>query len=134
GARFQLSSRSRITAVAFSPHGRTLVTGDVSGAIQVWDCATGQEHRRFLGHAGWIDRLTFSPDGRLLASGGADKTVLVWDVSSAEQRAATGHLSAEDLAALWNDLASNDAAVAHRAMWKLVGAGEQAVRFLRQHL
>lgn len=48
--------------------------------IKVWEVATGQLRKEFVGHTGDITSLAFSDDGRLLASGSRDTTVLVWDL------------------------------------------------------
>src|SRR5262245_5000770 len=43
-------------------------------------------------------------------------------------------LTREELDGLWKDLAGEDAAQAHRAVWKLVATPGQAVTFLGDHL
>ena len=53
----------------FSPDGRTLVTGDGTGMVQLWDAVVGAERSRF-----WIGfractQVIWSPDGRALATG-----------------------------------------------------------------
>jgi len=67
-------------AIAFSPDGRILASGDRSGLIRFWDVATRKEFARREGHTGMIRCLLFSPDGKMLASGGNDTTVLLWPV------------------------------------------------------
>jgi WD40 repeat protein/serine/threonine protein kinase len=71
-----------VTALAFSPDGRILVTGGNEGSIQLWDWARGKELITFKGHATRIMSLAFSPDGSLLATGGADNTVKLWELTS----------------------------------------------------
>jgi hypothetical protein len=79
--------------------------------------------------------LAFSADGFLLASGAEDHTALVWDVAGRLENGPPGQsdLSAEQLRALWADLAAKDAAVAYRAMCRLL-AGRQTVGFLRKQM
>jgi len=66
--------------VAFSPDGRNLATGRMSGQISLWDVLSGRELRILAGHSESIDSVAVSPDGRTIASG-SDKTVKLWDLT-----------------------------------------------------
>ncbi len=59
--------RSVLVAGAFSPDGRTLYTGGVSGVIDGWDVTSGRRVRSFSGPREIIRGLALSPDGRTLA-------------------------------------------------------------------
>jgi hypothetical protein len=74
-----------VRAVAFSPDGRTAVSGSTDKSIILWDLATGEKLRAFIGHTGFIQSLAFSADGKALLSGSADSTVKLWDVPSGKE-------------------------------------------------
>lgn len=60
-----------VSGVAFSPDGRTIVSGSNDGSVWVWDVKTG-EHRQILtAEQEWVSSVAFSPDGKIIASGGA---------------------------------------------------------------
>ena len=69
-----LPSRGRILGLAFSPDGKTLVSGgglgEQFGDITFWDPATGKQKIALYPHKHWIESMAFSADGKLLASGG----------------------------------------------------------------
>jgi WD40 repeat protein len=88
----QTGHSSLVTAVAFSPDGKTLATGSLDETIKLWDTATGSEFRTF--RAGLVIAVAFSVDGKTLASGGGDKSVTLWEVSTgAKLRTFAGHSS-----------------------------------------
>src|SRR5262249_19081826 len=83
-----------IRSVAFSPDGRTALTGFWEKKIlKLWDLATGKELRTFTGHAADISSVAFSPDGRTaLSAGNYDQTVKQWDIATGTVlRTFTGH-------------------------------------------
>ncbi len=75
-----------VNSVAFSPNGRTLVSGSRDHTIKLWDTASGHLMRTLTGHSDDVLAVAFSPDGRTLASGGYyhDHTIKLWDVASGQ--------------------------------------------------
>jgi WD40 repeat protein/serine/threonine protein kinase len=80
------SSAGPYQAVAFSPDRRYLVTGQLDGAVEVWDAGTGQNVRTLVTHEREIRGLVFSRDGRKLASASGDGTVKLWDATRLSEK------------------------------------------------
>ena len=57
-----------VSKLAFSPDGKTLLTGSKDGTIQAWDTATGSHRFTCTGHLEGIEGLVFSQDGNTLIS------------------------------------------------------------------
>ena len=57
-----------VSKLAFSPDGKTLLTGSKDGAIQAWDTATGNHRFTCTGHFEGIRELVFSLDGNTLTN------------------------------------------------------------------
>ena len=83
-SQMPLAQQGEVTALAFSPDGKTLASADSFNDpdIHLWDVATGKELGRLKGHGSWIAALVFWPDGKRLASGSADQTIRTWDLAS----------------------------------------------------
>jgi hypothetical protein len=79
--------------------------------------------------------LVLFPDGRRAFTALADGTALVWDLAPALRRQPRAEEPKEaQLTAWWADLAADDARRAYAAIWRLAGAPEATVLFLRQRL
>lgn len=74
-----------INSVAYSPDGRFVLTGGDDGSPRLWDVATGQQIRSFVGHKGGVTSVAFSSDGRFVLTGGRDGTARLWDVANGRQ-------------------------------------------------
>jgi WD40 repeat protein len=85
-----------ILSVAFSPDGKTVLTGASDRTARIWDVETGKELKKFAGHTNVAEGVwsaAFSPDGKkVVTTGGQDTTVLIWDVESGrELKKLVGH-------------------------------------------
>jgi WD40 repeat protein len=122
--------------VVISPLAREIATIDEDGKCHVWDVFSGQELASPQGHVGRVTCLAFSPDGKTLATGSLDTTVLLWDLGKIVKRPARNRapFSPKELAALWESMASADAAKAYRAIGELVEAAGEVEPFLKPAL
>jgi WD40 repeat protein len=66
-----------IRPVAFSPDGRTILTGSFDKSARLWDVATTRPIGPPLLHRDWVSCGAFSPDGRTVATGSKDCTVRI---------------------------------------------------------
>lgn len=53
---------SRLTAIAYSPDGKRIVSGDFVGTIRVWDANSGKELISRTEYNGAITSIAYSPD------------------------------------------------------------------------
>jgi hypothetical protein len=74
-----------VTAVALSPDGKVLASGDAVNVILLWDVATAKPVSQIAGHTGGITGLDFSADGKMLASSSLDGTARLWEIVSGKE-------------------------------------------------
>lgn len=67
-------------SVAFTPDGKTLITGGRDNAVKVWDLESKKLVRTLTGHHNWVDSLAVASDGKMLASTGG--TIRLWDLTT----------------------------------------------------
>jgi WD40 repeat protein len=69
----------QVYSVAFSPDGKTILTGSSDHTARLWDAATGRPIGPPLDHRDWVHAVAFSPDGKTILTGCRDKTARRWD-------------------------------------------------------
>jgi WD40 repeat protein len=124
------------TAIGFSPDGSLFLVSQGDGSVKFYDAADGKLLLRREGHRGKVNDWAFSPGGRKLATISEDRTVLIWDMADLLrlQRRTPLTLSQAEMASLWSDLASNDAAKAYQAIDQLTRASGQTLPWLRNQM
>jgi WD40 repeat protein len=72
-----------VSAVAFSPDGKSIVSGSADNTLRLWDAETRQPIGEPLkGHTRMVEGVAFSPDGKRIVSGSADNTLRLWDAQT----------------------------------------------------
>ncbi len=82
---FGMGHPAIVTAVAISPDGQTLFSGDDAGLGKLWNADTGTETHTLKGHTRSITAAVFLPEGRRLLTASQDGTVAQWDVASGRE-------------------------------------------------
>ena len=112
--------------VALSPCGRLVaVSARNKPDVRVYEVATGGLRFHFK-HKAEITSLAFAPNGRSLAAASLEAPVYLWDIHDWP-----GEPPAWDGKAVWDDLASADAATAFAAVRRVRYNPTKAVAFLR---
>ncbi|WP_377476047.1 MAG: serine/threonine protein kinase [Microcoleus anatoxicus] len=72
--------KNPVWAVAVTPNGRAIVSGNNDGTIRLLHKRHGKVLKVLAGHSGPVWSVAVSPDGRTIASGGADNTIKLWNL------------------------------------------------------
>ena len=103
-----------VNAIAYSPDGKTIVSGGADGTVRLWDGATGK-HKATLRHGGWmnflfpwlnpsVNAISYSPDGNTVAVASVDSKLRLWDTQTTQLKATlTGHTAAINFVAYSSD-------------------------------
>jgi tRNA A-37 threonylcarbamoyl transferase component Bud32 len=112
-----------VTAVAFAPDGRSVLTGGADGTVRAWAAATGRPLRTLTGFERPVAAVAVAPQGGRVAAAGADGRVRLWDGEGRPLRTLDGHAGGATGLAFFPDgrrLVSGGADGAAR-VWDLAG-------------
>jgi WD40 repeat protein len=86
GERLRVLSghKKPVTAAAFSPDGRRIVTASADQTARLWDTASGEQLHVLSGHTETLESAVFSPDGQRIVTASDDQTARLWDAASGE--------------------------------------------------
>ena len=72
--------RNEVNSIAFSPDGRSLVSGSDDGSVRIWNIRDGSSKELPVTYdAGYFFSVVFSPDGRNIAAGNMEHSLWLWD-------------------------------------------------------
>jgi WD40 repeat protein len=69
---------------AWSPDGKTILTGSEDGTAQLWDAVSGQPIGRPMRHESQVRIVALSPDGKTALTGCQDKQARLWDAATGQ--------------------------------------------------
>ena len=70
--------------MAFSPDGKTILTGSVDKTARLWDALTGRSIGRAMEHQGAVQAVAFSQDGQTVLTESMDGTARLWDAATGQ--------------------------------------------------
>jgi WD40 repeat protein/serine/threonine protein kinase len=76
---------SMVDSVAFSSDGKMFASAEGSGTVKLYDAASGNEIRSFVGHTQLVTHVEFTPDHNSLLTNSFDGTTRLWDLETAAQ-------------------------------------------------
>ena len=71
--------------MAFSPDGRTALSGAKDTTLILWDLASGEQLHRFYGHTEPVFSIAYTSDGDRAVSSGRDGNLILWDVNTGQE-------------------------------------------------
>ena len=75
-----------VDAVAYSPDGKSIATGDMAGKLTVRDAQTGAV-KFDVPHGQYVLSVAYSPDGKQIATGSSDKSIQIVDAATRQEPA-----------------------------------------------
>jgi WD40 repeat protein len=73
--------QGRVSSVAISSDGKTIVSGGVDGTVRLWGSNGQPLTEPFKGHQRRVSSVAISSDGKTIVSGGDDGTVRLWGIN-----------------------------------------------------
>lgn len=124
-----------LKAIAFSPDGRSLVSGGLSNVVTLWDLTSGRPSRTFIGRSQIVNSVMFVPDGSHVASGSWDSAADFWSVTDAAppRQAPTFPLSTSPLVpVVFNPAARRLASIPFLDFKKIIVTESSTMRIIRE--
>jgi len=103
-----------VLAVAVSPDGTVVASGDDAGSVFLFDAANGRLLARLKTGQDGVESLAFSPDGRELATAAFGGTIRVWRIATGTVTASTAVLAGWVRRSAWDDDGAQPVTVAFR--------------------
>jgi len=72
----QTGHSGAVMAVAYSPDGSWIASGDSDGRVKLWETQIGRELRTMAGNLSRVASVAISPDGKIIAGGGSSSLKL----------------------------------------------------------
>ena len=69
-----------ITALAFTPDGRRILTASKDETVRIWDIKSATETNAFEWRIGPVSAVAVAPDGQTCAAGGTQGRIVLWDM------------------------------------------------------
>jgi WD40 repeat protein len=85
GLSFFFPDNHYVTSVAFSPDGKSVLTGSWDCTAVLTNLATGKETVFKEGHEDFVTAVAFSPDGKSVLTGSRTGGAILWDAATGEQ-------------------------------------------------
>lgn len=76
--------KGRVSSLAFTSDGRTLVSASIDKTIRVWDSWVGLQKRTIDAHGAGVNSVAIGGEDKVLVSGSFDKTAKSWDMESGQ--------------------------------------------------
>jgi WD40 repeat protein/tRNA A-37 threonylcarbamoyl transferase component Bud32 len=83
-----LKHEQPVLAVAFSPDGKTVLTGSRDKTARIWDAATGRLIGQPLYHQADVSAVAFASDGGIILTGCNDNTARIWQTTTGKPMSA----------------------------------------------
>jgi WD40 repeat protein len=78
----------QVSSVAFSPDGKTVLTGSYDGDVRLWDAQSGQLIRFFNAYTKVVYDVAFSLDGKNILTASGDSMARLWNALAPANEAA----------------------------------------------
>ena len=73
-----------VTAIALTPDGRVIATGEADSTLRLWNADTGTPRGSPMKGDGPVSELTFGADGHTLVAWGGGRTLQLWNTETSQ--------------------------------------------------